>query len=67
MIHHTDAEVVRFFHHHIHPLLIHLYVEARIEVPDEFNYRTEGPRLVAALREQGFNLHFIDTKGKVVE
>jgi len=66
MIHHTDAEIVRFFHHHFHPFLVHLYKEARLEIPPAFDYAIEGPRLVAALRAQGFDLKFTDTTGEVV-
>jgi len=54
----TDEKILKFFHQQLHPLLAHLYLEARIEVPQEFNHKVEGPRLVAALREQGFSTQF---------
>ena len=54
----TDEQVLKFFHYHMHPLLMHLYLEARIEVPTQFDHKTEGPRIVAALREQGFITQF---------
>ena len=57
----SDKEVLRFFRFHLHPMLIHLYMEAKLEVPLEFVYKIEGPRLVAALREQGFATQFKST------
>lgn len=53
-----DSEILKFFHFHCHPLLLHLYIEAQLEVPEQFDYKIEGPRLVAALRAQGFAAQF---------
>ena len=57
----SDKEVLQFFRFHLHPMLVHLYTEARLEVPVEFDHKIEGPRLVAALREQGFATQFKST------
>ena len=57
-----DIDVLRFFRFHLHPMLVHLYLEANLEVPMEFDYKIEGPRLVAALREQGFAAQFKSLK-----
>jgi hypothetical protein len=54
----SDTDILRFFRFHLHPMLVHLYMEARLEVPVKFDYKIEGPRLVAALREQGFSTKF---------
>lgn len=40
------------------PLMCHLYQEAGLKLPEKFNPDTEGPRLVAALRAQGFATQF---------
>ena len=58
----SDKEVLRFFRFHLHPMLVHLYMEAKLEVPLEFDHKIEGPRLVTALREQGFATRFKSTK-----
>jgi hypothetical protein len=57
----SDKEVLRFFRFHLHSMLVHLYLEAKLEVPLEFDHKIEGPRLVAALREQGFATQFKST------
>ena len=57
-----DIDVIRFFRFHLHPMLVHLYMEAQLEVPLDFDHKIEGPRLVAALRTQGFTLKFPMTK-----
>lgn len=54
----TDEKALQFFRFQAHPLLVHLYMEAQLEVPDEFDNKIEGPRLVAALRAQGFATQF---------
>ena len=53
-----DDEIVRFFCTQLSPLLLHLYKEAQLEVPTVFHAHIEGPRLVAALRTQGFTAQF---------
>jgi hypothetical protein len=58
----SDKEVLRFFRFHLHPMLVHIYLEAKLEVPIEFDHKIEGPRLVAALREQGFATQFKSLK-----
>ena len=55
----TDTEILQFFHFQLHPLLVHLYNESRLSFPmTKFDYKVEGPRLVASLREQGFSMQF---------
>ena len=56
----NDLDVLRFFRFQAQPLLLHLYMEARLDAPtSNFDHKIEGPRLVAALREQGFSFQFI--------
>ena len=31
-----DEQILKFFHNHLHPMLVHLYLEARIEAPMDF-------------------------------
>jgi hypothetical protein len=50
----SQALVERVFR----PLLLHLYEHAELDIPKEFLIEVEGPRLVAALRTQGFNAVF---------
>jgi hypothetical protein len=58
----TETEIVRFFNFECQPLLLMLYQEARISPPTtKFDHKIEGPRLVAALREQGFSFQFPTT------
>ncbi len=40
------------------PFIVHLYDEAKIEMPVVFDPDIEGPRLVASLRAQGFASQF---------
>ena len=63
----SDEQILKFFRFHLHPLLVHLYMEAKLEVPNEFDYKIEGPRLVTALREQGFATQFksINSREKI--
>ena len=63
----SDSEVIRFFRFHLHPMLVLFYTEARLEVPEYFDWKVEGPRLVSALRAQGFDLKFTDKTGKEVK
>ena len=53
-----DIDALAFFHFQAHPLLLHLYLEAEIDLPLRFDHKVEGPRLVAALRAQGFAAQF---------
>ena len=62
----SDTEVLRFFRFHLHPMLVQMYMEAKLEVPEFFDHKTEGPRLIAAFRAQGFDLHFIDKAGREI-
>ena len=65
---HTPDEIhaLAFYTFQVQPLLKHLYKEAKLTMPRRFDYLTEAPRLEAALREQGFDLHFIDMQGEEV-
>jgi hypothetical protein len=54
----NDEEIVRFFKTQLQPLLMHLYQEAQLEVPVSFHASVEGPRIVSALRTQGFTAQF---------
>ena len=54
----NDELILKFFRSQLHPLLAYLYLEARVEVPEEFDHKVEGPRLIAALRAQGFATKF---------
>ena len=54
----NDEKILRFFHHHLHPLLMFLYTQSKLEAPLDFDWKLEGPRLVVALREQGFATQF---------
>ena len=60
----SDKEVIRFFRFHLHPMLVHLYMEAQLEVPMDFDYKIEGPRIVVALRAQGFKTKFPTTNSR---
>ena len=54
----NDLDTIRFYNFQAQPLLVHLYMEAKLQIPTHFDYKIEGPRLVAALREQGFSMNF---------
>jgi hypothetical protein len=54
----NDLDTLRFYRYQVQPLLIHLYLEAKLEAPSTFDHKIEGPRLVATLREQGFSINF---------
>jgi hypothetical protein len=55
----NDSDVLRFFRFQLHPMLVQLYMEAQLEIPlKSFDYKIEGPRLVAAFRAQGFSTKF---------
>lgn len=40
------------------PMLLHMYEQANLAIPEKFCVDVEGPRIVAALRTQGFNSRF---------
>lgn len=58
----NELDKLHFFNFQCQPLLVHLYLEAKLSVPDKFDCKIEGPRLVAAFREQGFSFHFIEAE-----
>ena len=63
----SEIHALAFWQFQARPLLAMLYREARLVYPSErFDWATEGPRLVAALRNQGFDFHFIDKQGEEV-
>lgn len=54
----TNAEIIHAWKTQFHPMLVRLYEESLLEVPEVFNYKLEVERIVTALREQGFTAHF---------
>jgi len=54
----TDRDILRAWKTQFHPMLVRLYEESLLEVPEEFNYKIEVERIVTALREQGFTTKF---------
>lgn len=55
----SDHEIATIFEAEFKPLLVHLYSEAGLAIPQtHFDHLEEGPRLVVALRTQGFNAKF---------
>ena len=54
MKHLPDHDIVQACKGQIIPLMVYIYAEAGLEVPLDFNHITEGPRLVAELRAQGY-------------
>ena len=40
------------------PFIVYIYAQAGLECPKDWNHGTEGPRIVAALRTQGFSAQF---------
>ena len=62
----SDREIALAFETAIKPFILYLYSEAELDIPEGFVPATEGPRLVAALREQGYATHFSTRKGKEI-
>ena len=54
----TNAEILNAWKTQFHPMLIRLYMEANLEVPELFDYKVEVERIATALRTQGFNTKF---------
>ena len=60
----SDHDIATAFDAQFKPLLLKLYEEAELDVPERFDYQVETQRIVMSLREQGFSTKFKTKAGR---
>ena len=60
----SDHDIATAFDAQFKPLLLKLYEEAELGVPEKFEHQIEVQRIVMSLREQGFSSRFMTRKGR---
>ena len=63
----SEHDAAMFFEKQMQPFLMHLYSEAGIGIPENFDFTIESARIVVALREQGYASHFKTKLGREVK